>query len=244
MGSRLRPNETLPPVLALAWGLVPPGRRGRPPRHSLDEVVAAAVALADEDGLVGVSMPRLAHRLGMTQNALYRYVTTKDDLLVLMGDAASPAPPALDSSVGWQANARTWTLASLVRYITHPWLLDLRMQPPSTPNALLWLEAFLDGMADADLGLNRGVQCALLLNGYARSIAALSRDVASREPAYSPSVVAVIAPLLRDRGATQVAEFLQSAAEDQQPAVEGVGEEVDFGLERIIEGIQQLVDRR
>ena len=244
MERQLRPSETPPPAFALAWGLMPPRRRGRPPRHSLDEVIAAAVALADEDGLVGVSMPRLARRLGMTQNALYRYVTSKDDLLVLMGDAASPAIPDLDSAAGWQANARTWTRASLARYVTHPWLLDLRMQPPSTPNALLWLEAFLDGVADADLGPNRGIQCALLLDGYARSTAALSRDVTSREPAYSPSVVAVIAPLLRDRGAPQVADFLQSAAEDQQPAVEGVGEEVDFGLERIIDGIQQLVDRR
>jgi hypothetical protein len=68
------------------------------------------------------------------------------------------------------------------------------MQAPLTPNALLWLNVFLAGTADAGLGLNRGVLCVSLLDGYARSTAALSRDVTSREPAYSPSVVAVIAP--------------------------------------------------
>lgn len=202
-----------------------------------------AIALADEEGLAAVSMPRLARRLGMTQNALYRYFPSKDDLLVLMGDAASPAVPLMDPGAGWRSNVRAWTMANLGRYVAHPWLLDLRVRPPLTPNALIWLDAFLDGMSATGLGSDHSVQCALLLDGYARSTAALVRDLRTPHAAYSPAAVEELTPLLEGRGAHRVAEFLRAAALGGQSQADGAGEEVDFGLERILDGMERLIDQ-
>ena len=62
--------------------------RGPKPSHSVESVVAAAIAVADAEGYAALSMPRIARGLGITANVLYRYVASKDELLVLMTDAA------------------------------------------------------------------------------------------------------------------------------------------------------------
>ncbi|BCJ47193.1 TetR family transcriptional regulator [Actinoplanes ianthinogenes] len=59
---------------------------GRPAERSRAEVVAAAIALADGEGLAAVSMRRVAAELGTGPASLYRYVDSRDDLLDLMTD--------------------------------------------------------------------------------------------------------------------------------------------------------------
>jgi AcrR family transcriptional regulator len=57
------------------------GRVGRPRRLSTPEIVTAAIAIADEQGLEELSMPKLAKRLGVGTMTLYGYVQNKEDLL-------------------------------------------------------------------------------------------------------------------------------------------------------------------
>lgn len=47
----------------------------------VDQVVGAAAALVDEDGIDGLSMTAVANRLGVSQPALYRHVDNAADLL-------------------------------------------------------------------------------------------------------------------------------------------------------------------
>lgn len=56
-------------------------RVGRPRRLTTSEIVQAAVAIADDQGLEGLSMPSLAKRLGVGTMTLYGYVDNKEDLL-------------------------------------------------------------------------------------------------------------------------------------------------------------------
>lgn len=60
---------------------------GRPATRSRDEITAAAVTIADREGLNAVSMRRVAASLGTGAASLYRYVDTREDLLDLMIDA-------------------------------------------------------------------------------------------------------------------------------------------------------------
>ena len=57
-----------------------PGPEGRTPL-TRERVLRAAVALADRDGIEGLSMRKLGQELGVDAMALYRHVRTKDDLL-------------------------------------------------------------------------------------------------------------------------------------------------------------------
>ena len=60
---------------------------GRPAHRSRAEITAAAVTIADREGLDAVSMRRIATELGTGAASLYRYIDTREDLLDLMIDA-------------------------------------------------------------------------------------------------------------------------------------------------------------
>src|SRR3954447_25922912 len=109
----------LPPGLVAAWGAAPRPRRGPKPAHSLAQIVAAAVELADAEGLAAASLPNIAASVGLTTNALYRYVGSKDELLVLLADTGFGPPPALGGE-DWRSTARAWAHAALDRYRARP----------------------------------------------------------------------------------------------------------------------------
>ena len=81
-----------PPALA-APGHDPAQPPPRPRQQlDLDEILEAAIAIADADGLAAVSTRAVAARFDKTAMALYPYVGTKENLLALMRDHASAMP--------------------------------------------------------------------------------------------------------------------------------------------------------
>lgn len=79
----------------------PPGRPGRPPRLSRQQIVAAALEI-DLDAL---TMPAVAARLGVSTQALYYWVDNRDELINLIGDMLvariTPAEQPVDGD--WRA---------------------------------------------------------------------------------------------------------------------------------------------
>ena len=61
----------------LLWGSAEPGRRGPKPRYSANQVVDAAVAVADAEGLQAISVRRIAQELGVSPMSIYTYVPSK-----------------------------------------------------------------------------------------------------------------------------------------------------------------------
>jgi AcrR family transcriptional regulator len=120
------------------WGDAEPGRRGPKPRYSVDEVVAAAIAVADAEGLAAISVRRIAVELGVSAMSIYTYVPSKAELVELMFDRVlgeSIVEPA--DGQGWRealtaVACERWTMTE-----RHPWMLDLAMhRPPLGPNLL------------------------------------------------------------------------------------------------------------
>lgn len=98
--------------------------RRSPLRRSV--VVAAAIELADAQGIEAVSMRRLAAELGVVPMALYKHVADKDDLTEAMADAVidrfgeyDAEPDAADG--GWRAALRAGVLAARREVLAHPW---------------------------------------------------------------------------------------------------------------------------
>ncbi|MEU6849040.1 TetR/AcrR family transcriptional regulator [Actinacidiphila alni] len=238
-------DELLPPGLALAWGLTAKtGRLGRKPSQSVEGIVDAAVALADAEGFAALSMPNIAKRVGLTANAIYRYVSSRDELLVLAAEAAWGPAPALDTGTGrWRAAADGWTRAMIARCDTHPWLPDMPIRgAPATPNLLRWTEVLLEALTGAGLSTAESLGCALLLDGYARRIAGARRDVrnSSATPVRSAAVARFLHPLLEEHGYPILASMMTRDEYDDD-----VGEDdVAFGLNRILDGIEVLIARR
>jgi AcrR family transcriptional regulator len=96
----------LPPGLALAGGVTAPGRRGLKPAHTVERIVELGIELGDTGGFEAISLQRIAGRLGVTTNAMYRYVSSKEELIVLVADAAwGPPPDAIQQAKGCRAGA-------------------------------------------------------------------------------------------------------------------------------------------
>jgi AcrR family transcriptional regulator len=95
-----------------------------PPRERLsrDRVLAAAVALADAEGLDGLSMRRLAEQLGVVPMALYKHVADKEELLDGMVDAALAELALASAHLGWRKSVRTHVLAARAIHLRHRWL--------------------------------------------------------------------------------------------------------------------------
>src|ERR1700761_8384639 len=78
----------LPATVAAAWGGRERSQKGPKPTLSLTRIVDAGVRVADSEGLDAVSMGRVAALLDTAPMSLYRHVSSKDELVKLMVDAA------------------------------------------------------------------------------------------------------------------------------------------------------------
>src|ERR1700722_15335805 len=72
------------------------------PKRSLDmhALARAGMRLADAAGLDAVSMRAVSADMGMSSMALYRYVKSKQELLLMMVDEACGPPPATRAAPG------------------------------------------------------------------------------------------------------------------------------------------------
>ncbi|MEV0195595.1 TetR/AcrR family transcriptional regulator [Nonomuraea sp. NPDC050691] len=162
-------SENVPAVLRRLWRVPEPSessRLGRPATLDVDLVVAAAVEIADSDGLGGVTLPKVAKSLGVTGMSLYRHVGSKEELLTLMTDHAVGMPPALDAD-DWREGLRRWAFAQRAVYRRRPWLTRVPISgPPSGPNQIAWTEAALAIMSRTGLDWAHRVGVLSVIGGY------------------------------------------------------------------------------
>jgi AcrR family transcriptional regulator len=84
-------------------------------------VVAAAVELADRDGIESISMRRLAQELGVEAMSLYTHVRNKEDLLDGMADVVISEIPLSAGGADWETSLRQMVLAARAVMLRHPW---------------------------------------------------------------------------------------------------------------------------
>lgn len=157
-------------TMELLWGLAPRGRRGPKPTLTVEEITAAAIAIADAEGLDALSMRRLAEALGVGTMSLYRYVPGRPELLDLMVDRVSAETrPASDTEVGWRGRLEHVARENVALYLRHPWLLQVFPgRPPMGPGVLRKYDDELQSLEGCGLG---DVEMNLVLDlvlGYVR----------------------------------------------------------------------------
>lgn len=109
---------------------------------SRDRALAAAIELADVNGLDGVSMRRLATRLGVTPMALYKHVAHKQDLLSGMLDVVVLAYDRPTDASDWRDAVRQRVRAARRALARHPWVRQaIESQRTRTPAVLGHMDA-------------------------------------------------------------------------------------------------------
>ena len=166
-------SETgLPRAVMIAWGMEEAPQRGPSRGLSHERIVAAGIELADAEGLGAVTMQAVARSLGFTTMSLYRYVSSKDELLLLMQDAALRLPERARLPEGWREGLRAW--AELVRdaYRSHPWVLGIPRGQSSVlmPNSMRAADLGLGVLADLELDMEAKVGTILVVSQLAASM--------------------------------------------------------------------------
>lgn len=245
-------HSPLPPGLDLLWGRRERGRRGPRPGLSIDTIVEAAIRLADAEDLDAVSMARVAEKLGFTTMSLYRYVTSKDELLQLMWNASAQGMEQLVlEGDGWRPRLRQWAIAQREAIDRHPWITQMpTAAPPLGPNSLAFVERGLEtldgtGLPDADKLRMIG-----LLSSYTLSEARMAHDAArasaqaaaESKPAPAWSFQALLRELVDEQTYPRLYRIAWSARTRGDPSSEEQREFL-FGIDRILDGIQTLIDR-
>jgi AcrR family transcriptional regulator len=232
--------------MELLWGTKPPPSRGRKPGMTLDRIVAAAIEVADAEGLDGLSMRRVADALGVGTMSLYRYVPSKAELHDLMLDAVLGEAPLPDlTSGGWRAGLERYARSGLDGYLRHPWLLRASLTRGAMgPNQTAALDAMLAALADT--GLTGGEMMAVveLVTSYARGAAQQRMDAAvttQRSGMSDEQFWADFAPLLDDYLTEERYPALTRLWRDEQ--LDWV-DTFEFGLARMLDGIERLVEAR
>lgn len=113
----------------LLWNGLPETTKGPRPTLTLDQVVAAGIAIADAEGIEALSMRRLAKELGMGTMSLYRYVPGKPELISLMLDRVLGAPADQFADLGddWRAVLDRAARDGRRTYLLHRWLLQVNV---------------------------------------------------------------------------------------------------------------------
>ena len=158
-------GSKLPRGAALSWGLVKPPQRGPKREMSLSQIVETAIEIADKEGLSAVSMNRIASTLGFTAMSLYRYISSKDDLLLLMQNAACDIPIPPEDSADWRENMRAYVKSTMQVFRDHPWFGDIPITGiPITPNNLRFIDWGLRFMTDLPLNDYERMSLIILLS--------------------------------------------------------------------------------
>ncbi|WP_243232684.1 TetR/AcrR family transcriptional regulator [Microbacterium sp. CIAB417] len=235
----------LPRGIALAWGVAANPQRGPKREMSVERIVDAAVELADAEGIGAVSMAAVAAKLGFTPMSLYRYVSAKDDLLLLMQEQATGLPPEDHREhEGWRNRLRALSEAQVLIYLRHPWILSLPITgSPITPNSSAWIDAGLEALAETPLSETERLAVALAMTGHARwygmVLAGYSEE--SRRTGLTAEEVSMQEAELFDR-VIAAEEFPHLRRAIDAGVFTTSDDPFRFAMERVLDGVGMYID--
>jgi AcrR family transcriptional regulator len=225
-------------------------RRGPRPGRSLDDIVTAAVALADAEGLDAVTMRAVALAVGAAPMSLYTYVPGKAELLDLMLDRCYSRMPRPDrSGEPWRARVAAVAADNRALFRAHPWAAEVSTsRPPLGPGLMAKYEYELrafDGTGLDDVRRDAALTYVLdFVRASARSAAEVRH--AQREGAWSDEQWwTANAPLLAqvlDEQRYPTAVRVGAAAGSAQNAAYSPDHAYEFGLARVLDGLGVLID--
>ncbi|MGW7071552.1 TetR/AcrR family transcriptional regulator [Streptomyces sp. NPDC054855] len=238
--------------LETAWGLRERPSKGPKPGLTLERIVDAGIAVAAAEGIGAVTMGRVAKALGVSTMSLYRYVSARDELYVLMQDAATGAPPEMPAGItGWRARLEWWARAQREVFRRNLWLVRIPVtSPPASPHSLEWMEQGLAALDDSGIDEGWKLSVLMLVGGFVRNEVALMADLdaAMRAGGRDPDEAM--------RRYARTVDALTSATPERFPALrrtlaagvldvaDAEDTEFEFGIERVLDGVAVLVGDR
>jgi AcrR family transcriptional regulator len=238
--------------IELLWGTAPGPKRGPKPKRTLDQIIRAAIAVADAEGLTGLSMRRVADELEVPVMSLYTYVPSKAELIDVMvdtvyGEMARPA----EVPGGWRGRLELIARENWALGRRHPWMLQVAMSRPvlgphETAKYDYELSA-VEGIGLTDIEMDAVIT---LISGYVKGAVrgVIDAEEAERRTGMSDEQWwQANAPLLAkvlDPERYPIAARVGAAVGAAQGAAYHPEYAFEFGLRRVLDGIAELIAER
>jgi AcrR family transcriptional regulator len=204
-----------------------------------EQVVTAAVELADRDGIESISMRRLAQELGVEAMSLYTHVRSKDDLLDGMVDAViSMIPVDADADpTNWRTSLRRMALGARAVMARHPWAprtVETRAAPG--PAGLAYANAVLGILREGGFSIAQTHHALHILGsrvlGFAQAIFDDSPGTGQEAAASLPDEFAATFPYAAEMALAVSHEGALGRCDDDG--------EFEFALDFILDGLHRL----
>ncbi len=196
----------------------------------------AAIALADKEGIAGVSMRKLAQELGVEAMSLYNHVANKNELLDGMVDAVAGeiAVPAKDAD--WKAAIRTIAVSSYEALLRHPWAGSLWMRQMPGPARLRHFDAVLGSLRDAGFSEDLTFHAYHILQSF---VLGYTLQVLTYRTLALEDLEDTAASFIQQLSADEYPHFADHVRQHMEP---GVRDESAFqlGLDLILDGLERL----
>jgi AcrR family transcriptional regulator len=230
----------------------PRGGRGPKQRITVDQIVDAAIAIADADGLDAVSMRNVADRLGIAPMSLYTYVDAKSSLLDLMMDRVLGDVPRAEEhgAAPWRERLERIAGDLLEHYARHPWVLQVdTSRPPLGPGISDLYEyqlSAVEGIGLTDLQMDAVVT---LVGGFVANSARAAHDASRTRDRSGQTDVewweanAPVLDRVMDGSRYPISGRVGAAAGEQYQSPSSPDHGFAFGLRTILDGVERLLER-
>ncbi len=205
-------------------------------------VLAAAVDLADEAGVEGLSMRRVGQRLGVEAMSLYNHVANKEDLLNGMLDLVlAEIDPPMQDEADWRTVFHERVMSARRAFLRHKWAADVVGQTGASPAMLAYMEAMIAIIRSAGFSIDLTHHALHALG---------SRTMGFTQELFDDSTDAPVDPQASATMASQMASLFPYIGEivthitHEQESVVGSGcddqFEFEFGLDLLLDGLERL----
>lgn len=231
------------------WTRPEPGIRRT--KFTRDEIAAAAVRIADDEGFDALSMRRLAAELDAGTMTLYHYVHTKDELLALVGDEVMGELIVPDGELPayWRDAITTIAFRSRDVIRRHPWSLDIRDDPAPGPNAARHFDQSMQAVMSLDITLGERFELVSAVDEYVFGFCMTERaNFTDSDIHMQRDMVDYMSGLIASGG------YPALAAIEQEYGIDGAFDQIGqrardperFGrnLDRLLDGFAAEFDRR
>ncbi|NUR83354.1 MAG: TetR/AcrR family transcriptional regulator [Nonomuraea sp.] len=223
--------------MSSVWSRPSPPRR---PALTREAVVAAAIGVADAEGLAAVSIRRVAAELGARTMTLYSYIERKEDLLALMADEIA-AEVLVEEPLPGDWREALLLMARREREVVrrHPWRVELISQRVAVgPNGLRHVEQKLSAFDGLGVDRLRAWRYLAAFNDYMTGFVvreSLERGAPRESGINEAEREAVAEPYIREL--VEGGAFPRLAPMIEQ-GVPGADDNFERGLSWVLDGIE------
>jgi AcrR family transcriptional regulator len=223
-------------------------RRGPDPAYSREQITAAAIKIADADGIEAISMRRIARAVDAGVMSLYRYVSSKDDLFELMIDAVQGENPVPEKPSGdWRADLTEIAVTQRAAVHRHPWLASLTSRPSFGPNTVRAFEYALSCVDGLGFSIDEMLAIVLSVTSFVRGFtqeelaeAEIQRRTGLTEEQWR-RIQGPYLQQLMDSGEFPL--FTKVIIDAELPHMDA-DHQFSTGLDRLLDGISAQLERR